>query len=122
MGKTTLVTIIGERPTLVLYGAIGILSVLIAITAIFLLTPHPSPLTDCPPETGWTRSEATEGVDNPLTAHLSPLFPLLFLPLHLRINHLLRTINHGKELNRVLGMTAMSIFFFAILVSLALVL
>ena len=37
---------------------------------------HPSPLTatDCPPETGATRSEATEGVDkSPLTAHRSPL-------------------------------------------------
>ena len=36
---------------------------------------HPSPLTanNCPPETGATRSEATEGVDKtPLTAHRSP--------------------------------------------------
>ena len=35
------------------------------------LTTHRSPLTanNCPPETGATRSEATEGVDNPLTAH-----------------------------------------------------
>ena len=37
---------------------------------------HPSPLTanNCPPETGATRSEATEGVDKtPLTPHRSPL-------------------------------------------------
>ena len=37
-------------------------------------SPHPSPLTvhNCPPETGATRSEATEGVDKtPLTAHRS---------------------------------------------------
>ena len=39
-------------------------------------SPHPSPLTanNCPPETGATRSEATEGVDKtPLTPHPSPL-------------------------------------------------
>ena len=28
---------------------------------------------NCPPETGGTRSGATEGVDNPLTPHLTPL-------------------------------------------------
>ena len=121
VGKTTLVTIIGERPTLVLYGAIGILSVLIAITAIFLLTAHLSPLTAHPSPLTPHLSPLTPH-RSPLTAHLSPLFPLLFLPLHLRILHLLRTINQGKALNRVLGMTAMSIFIFAILVSLALVL
>ena len=47
--------------------------------------PHPSPLWEgvvttvstaprnCPPETGGTRSEATEGVDITLTSNLSPL-------------------------------------------------
>jgi hypothetical protein len=50
------------------------------------------------------------------------LIPVIFIPLHLRTHHLLRTINHDKALNRVLGMTAMSIFLFAILVSLALAL
>jgi 1,4-dihydroxy-2-naphthoate octaprenyltransferase len=51
---------------------------------------------------------------------LEMLIPVIFIPVHLRTHHLLRTINHGKALNRVLGMTAMSIFLFAILVSIAL--
>ena len=34
-----------------------------------VLTENCSSANNCPPETGATRSEATEGVDNPLTAH-----------------------------------------------------
>jgi len=111
VGKTTLVTIIGERPTLALYGAIGIVSVLLAVCALSMLALQVS---------GFKFQDSDSF---PLSAFCFPFaltFPFLFL--HLRNLHLLRTIRHGKALNRVLGMTAMSIFLFAILVSLASVL
>lgn len=95
VGKSTLVNIIGERSALILYGAIGIISVILALCAVSLSTAHHSPFV---------------------------LLPALFLPIHLRNLNQLRIINHGKALNRVLGMTAMSIFIFAILVSLAMIL
>ena len=100
VGKTTLVTIIGERPTLIVYGAIGIVSVILALSALLLSSPQP------------------------LTTLRSVflLLPILFLPIHLRNLHQLRIIYHGKALNRVLGMTAMSIFIFTILVSMAIIL
>ena len=81
--KTTL-QLTAERPTLnVVYDQCGTptyaLDLARAICTILEdynatlqpLTAHRSPLTanNCPPETGATRSEATEGVDNPLTAH-----------------------------------------------------
>lgn len=93
VGKTTLVTIIGELSTLALYLLIGIISVFLAMVAINIIRKD-----DC----------------------LEMLIPVIFIPVHLRTHHLLRTINQGKALNRVLGMTAMSIFLFAILVSIAL--
>lgn len=95
VGKTTLVTIIGERPTLIVYGAIGIVSVILALSAI-MMAGHNSNV--------WS------------------FLPLIFLIIHLRNLHQLRIIYHGKALNRVLGMTAMSIFIFAILTSLAMIL
>ena len=95
VGKTTLVTIIGELSTLALYFLIGIISVSLAMVALNIIRKGD---------------------------YLAMLIPVIFIPLHLKILHLLHTINHGKALNRVLGMTAISIFFFAVLVSLALVL
>ena len=116
VGKTTLVTIIGERLTLALYGAIGIVSVLLAVCALSMLNANPFG--------GQVSSFKFQDSDSfPLSAFCFPFaLTLPFLFLHLRNLHLLRTIRHGKALNRVLGMTAMSIFLFAILVSLASVL
>ena len=105
VGKTTLVTIIGERLTLALYGAIGIVSVLLAICALFLLS-----------------ASSSNVQPSSFNVHCPTVLPLIFLPLHLRNLHLLRTINYGKPLNRVMGITALSIFVFAILVSFTLVL
>lgn len=111
VGKTTLVTIIGERPTLALYGAIGIVSVLLAVCALSMLALQVS---------GFKFQDSDSF---PLSAFCFPFaLTLPFLFLHLRNLHLLSTIRHGKALNRVLGMTAMSIFLFAILVSLTSVL
>ena len=111
VGKPTLVTIIGERPTLALYGATGIVSVLLAVCALSMLAIQVS---------GFKFQDSDSF---PLSAFCFPFaLTLPFLFLHLRNLHLLRTIRHGKALNRVLGMTAMSIFLFAILVSLASVL
>ena len=94
VGKTTLVTIIGELSTLGLYLLIGLISVLLAICALYIIRKGD---------------------------YLAMLIPFIFTPIHLKILHLLYTINQGKALNRVLGMSAMSIFIFTILVSLALV-
>lgn len=94
VGKKTLVTFIGPDMTLWLYSAIGIVSVVLAHYGSCLISEEQS---------AWT------------------FLPFLFLPLHLKVLQLMRKINHGKELNRVLGMTALSIFIFAILVSLGMV-
>ncbi|MBR2458108.1 MAG: 1,4-dihydroxy-2-naphthoate octaprenyltransferase [Bacteroidaceae bacterium] len=110
VGKTTLVTIIGERPTLVLYGAIGIISVLLAVCALSMLALQVS---------GFKFQDSDSF---PLSVFRFPFaLTLPFLFLHLRNLHLLHTIHHGKALNRVLGMTAMSIFLFALLTSVAIV-
>ncbi|MBQ8274569.1 MAG: 1,4-dihydroxy-2-naphthoate octaprenyltransferase [Bacteroidaceae bacterium] len=110
VGKTTLVTIIGERPTLALYGAIGIISVLLAVCALSMLALQVS---------GFKFQDSDSF---PLSVFRFPFaLTLPFLFLHLRNLHLLRTIHHGKALNRVLGMTAMSIFLFALLTSVTIV-
>ena len=109
VGKTTLVTIIGERPTLALYGAIGIVSVLLAVCALSMLNANPSGV-----QVSSFRFKVSDSF--PFSVFT---FPFLFL--HLRNLHLLHTIHHGKALNRVLGMTAMSIFLFALLTSVTIV-
>lgn len=88
VGKTTLVTIIGPTATLLLYCLIGIVSVSLAIYGIHDLSGAYS------------------------TWHY---LPLLFLPLHLSILYIMCKTYRGKALNRVLGMTALSIFVFALL-------
>lgn len=95
VGKTTLVTIIGTKTTLVLYGAIGIISVALAICGINLISEN----------------------DN-----LWNLIPIVFIPLHLLILRLMHRTYQGKALNRILGMTALSIFIFSLLVSLTILL
>lgn len=94
VGRTTLVTIIGARATLWLYGLIGMAACLLACRGQILLSPRQA-----------------------LSART--FIPLLFLPLHGYILYLLHTTNRGRALNRVLGMTAMSIFLFAILTALS---
>ena len=115
VGKTTLVTIIGERPTLALYGAIGIISVLLAVCALSMLNANPSGV-----QVSSFRFKVSDSF--PFSVFRFPFaltFPFLFL--HFRNLHLLHTIHHGKALNRVLGMTAMSIFLFALLTSVTIV-
>lgn len=94
-GKTTLVTIIGPQLTLWLYSSIGILSALLAYGGITSLSQ---------------------------THRVCSLLPILFIPIHMRILKQMRIIYHGRELNKVLGMTALSIFLFSILCSLTLIL
>lgn len=94
VGKTTLVTIIGPTTTLLLYCLIGIASVSLAIYGIHDLSETSS---------AWH------------------YLPLLFLPLHLSILYIMYKRYRGKALNRVLGMTAMSILLFALLVCLSLI-
>lgn len=94
-GKITLVTIIGPNATLLLYGTIGVLSVTLSIIGLHAISNE------------WS---------------IFRLIPLLFIPIHFLILRLMKKIYHGRELNRVLGMTAMSIFCFAIITSIALIL
>ncbi len=92
--KTTLVTIIGPEVTLWLYGIIGLLSTALAMYGIFSLSGQYTIL---------------------------HLLPLLFLPLHACVLFRMRKVYSGKTLNQVLGMTAMSILMFAVIVSISLI-
>lgn len=92
--KTTLVTLIGPSATLHLYNFIGLLSIVVAIHGIHILSEQYT---------------------------MYQYLPLLFLPIHYRVLSSMRKIYSGKGLNRVLGMTAMSILVFAALVSLGLI-
>lgn len=95
-GKTTLVTIIGAKATLILFHAAGLVSIILAMRGTYCLTGQHS-------------------------LHQS-LLPVILLPYHFRAGAVLNRINNGKKLNIVLEMVAKSILIFAILVSLNLVL
>lgn len=94
VGKTTLVTIIGTRNTLILYLLIGFSATAMACYGIADISTH-----------------------NRLTNYI----PIVFIPIHVHVFMQMLKIKHGCKLNKVLGMTALSIFIFAILVSLALI-
>lgn len=93
VGKKTLVTIIGAKATLWLYGSLGIVAALLAYIAIGLLGK----------EGGMLR-----------------FLPLLFIPHHLIVLYSMKKIGHGRELNKILGRTAQSIMLFSLLVAMAL--
>lgn len=91
-GKKTLVVYIGKKNTLVLYCGIGVAVLLLG--GLFLI--H-SNLMAC-------------------------LLPLLFLPFHISTFIEMKTIDKGKELNKVLGKTARNIFIYGLLLSLGILL
>ena len=91
-GKKTLVVYIGKKNTLVLYCGIGV--VVLLLGGLFLI--H-SNLMAC-------------------------LLPLLFLPFHISTFIEMKTIDKGKELNKVLGKTARNIFIYGLLLSLGILL
>ena len=91
-GKKTLVVYIGKKNTLVLYCGIGVAILLLG--GLFLI--H-SNLMAC-------------------------LLPLLFLPFHISTFIEMKTIDKGKELNKVLGKTARNIFIYGLLLSLGILL
>lgn len=91
-GKKTLVVYIGKKNTLVLYCGIGV--VVLLLGGLFLI--H-SNLMAC-------------------------LLPLLFLPFHISTFIEMKTIDKGKELNKVLGGTARNIFIYGLLLSLGILL
>ena len=91
-GKKTLVVYIGKKNTLFLYCGIGVAVLLLG--GLFLI--H-SNLMAC-------------------------LLPLLFLPFHISTFIEMKTIDKGKELNKVLGKTARNIFIYGLLLSLGILL
>ena len=91
-GKKTLVVYIGKKNTLVLYCGIGV--VVLLLGGLFLI--H-SNLMAC-------------------------LLPLLFLPFHISTFIEMKTIDKGKELNKVLGKTARNIFIYGLLLSIGILL
>ena len=91
-GKKTLVVYIGKKNTLFLFCGIGV--VVLLLGGLFLI--H-SNLMAC-------------------------LLPLLFLPFHISTFIEMKTIDKGKELNRVLGKTARNIFIYGLLLSLGILL
>lgn len=94
VGKTTLVTIIGSRSTLILYLLIGFAATAMACYGIAHISAH-----------------------NTFTNYI----PVIFIPIHLHVFLQILKIKHGSKLNKVLGMTALSIFIFALIVSLVLI-
>lgn len=94
VGKTTLVTIIGPVAAIALYFVIGLASVILALCG------------------SWDICQSYS---------MGNLLPVLFLPLHIFVSVRLRKVFQGRALNKILGMTAMSIFVFSILVSLGLI-
>jgi len=92
VGKKTLVVFIGESLSETLYLLLGLVAFFISY-AIFHV------------ENKWWK-----------------IFILIpFLILHIRNYTRLRDINHGKELNQVLGTTAAGIFLFAVLLSVSII-
>ena len=91
-GKKTLVVYIGKKNTLFLYYGIGVAVLLFG--GLFLI--H-SNLMAC-------------------------LLPLLFLPFHISTFIEMKTIDKGKELNKVLGKTARNIFIYGLLLSIGILL
>lgn len=97
-GKITLVTIIGPKAALWLYFLIGIISTYLVTVNITL---H------------------GDLFDVSLNSHMLPV--LAFLPLHFHCVARMIHIKKGKALNGVLAMTALSIFLFALMISISLV-
>jgi 1,4-dihydroxy-2-naphthoate octaprenyltransferase len=93
VGKKTLVTIIGSRNTKILYAFIGIIGCIIAHRGISQIT-------------------------NLNSLHTCIIY--LFLPIHFFILKKLHEINYGRQLNKVLGMSALSILTFSILIFISL--
>ena len=91
-GKKTLVVYIGKKNTLCLYCGIGIAVLLLGV--FFLI--H-SNLMAC-------------------------FLPLLFLPFHISTFIEMKTIDKGKELNKILGKTARNIFIYGLLLSIGILL
>lgn len=87
--KITLVTIIGTRAAKGLYASVGIIACVLAHLGISKLSNVPS---------------------------VYHFIPFMFLPIHIVILKQMHDIDHGSELNRVLGITAMSIFVFSVLI------
>lgn len=84
-GKRTLITRIGERNSRYLYFCLGVLGISSGIAYVF-------------------------------TGHVwAFLLPCLYLIPHIRTYREMVKINKGKELNRILGMTARNIFIYGVL-------
>lgn len=97
-GKITLVTLIGPKAALWLYCLIGLISTLLVTVDITLY--------------GDTFNVS-------LNSNMLPV--CAFLPLHLACVGRMIRIKRGKALNSVLAMTALSIFVFALTISISLV-
>lgn len=85
-GKNTLIVMFGERFGQILYLATGIIAVLFSLSFVFY---------------GYL---------------FAGLMPLLYLPLHFVAWRKLVEINHGRDLNKVLGRTSTNMIMYAFLV------
>ena len=93
-GKTTLVTLLGERPSLLLYIALSFMAMLLACAAACLY------------------------------AHCLPILPLCLSLAYFLATFVvwqrMCTIRYGKALNQVLGQTSLTILMYGLMVSLSL--
>lgn len=92
-GKRTLVVRVGKRRGRQLYLWAGVAAV--ALTALSTLSARPLP---------------------------TALVALVYLPAHYRAYRMMTAIDHGRELNRVLGRTAMNMFLYGVLFTIGVVL
>jgi 1,4-dihydroxy-2-naphthoate octaprenyltransferase len=86
-GKLTLVVRIGSRDGELAYLSAGIVAVVLGL--VFLVYGHP----------------------------YAALLPLVYLLLHIQTYRKMKKINHGRELNVILGQTARNMFIYGILLS-----
>jgi len=86
-GKNTLVVRIGAKATLNTYLAVGIAACALGLTA--LCYGH----------------------------YMAFLLPLLYLPLHMQTYLMMKRIDHGRELNKCLDLTARNILIFGLLIT-----
>lgn len=105
-GKITLVVIIGEKKTELLYLAVGIIAVIMVATIELLYISERI--------TSFSASDSIHLLGIPLL--------IIYISLHVKTWKSMKDINHGKELNHILGLTARNIFIFGIITTVGLIL
>lgn len=103
-GKKTLAVRLGQERTENLYRDFGVLAAVLLLTVVFELM------------------NSAHNENFMVCFIISLAFTIIYLVLHLKTWKTMKTINHGKELNRVLGLTSRNMVLFGLLQSLSIIL